>query len=855
MRSTAAASSSGFLSRYPRLMLAAMLVIGVAFTGWVVQRADEEMREDLLSRARLIAKAVDLERLESLSGTEADLDTPSYLLIKKRLASGVSADRRCRFIYLMGRRPDGRVFFFVDSEPVGSGDESPAGQIYEEISPGYLEAFETGRERAEGPVTDRWGTWVTALIPRNDPESGELRAVLGMDVEVSDWYWTVAARVALPVGLMLALLILLAAGIVAVRSGADASARPVRHRLLVPLGAAMLILVGGSVGLLSRMQQNAVGERSRHTLEDARNELDESLAEQSEMLGAMETLLLHDSVLRVMLEKGDRRPLLACYESIFEQLRSEHAITHFYFHDRDRVNLLRVHQPERYGDRIDRFTAREAERTGRVSWGIELGPLGTFTLRSVQPIFDGGELLGYLELGKEIEDILEAIHEEHGVETVVSIRKNLLDRESWEQGMEWLGRESRWDQFEGEVLTYSSRPEVSDHLTPFLEGAEHHQHGVLSSELSVEGRTWQVAMELLFDASGSGVGDLCLLQDVTDARAAFHRALGVMLSGSLILLATLLATLHVLLLRTDRGLLLQKKALIESEQRFDLAMSVADDGVWDWDLQTGRVFFDSRCYAMIGHEPDGFPSTFEEWGRRIHPDEAERPRRAIERCIAGRVATSEVEFRMRREDGTYVWIRSKGRVVEWDGDGNPTRYVGTNSDISEQRRLTAELTRIKHAVDSSGDAIGIATVDGHHLYQNATFTRLFGYEAEDFEEVHSSILYADQELARDVFDTLASGGKRAVELEMIAKDGRRFPVQLRADAVKDEHGETICTIGVHTDISDRRQTEEHLEKALEESTRLVRLMSGREMRVVEMKREVNALLEEQGQGLKYESVE
>ena len=78
--------------------------------------------------------------------------------------------------------------------------------------------------------------------------------------------------------------------------------------------------------------------------------------------------------------------LLKQVEPLFRHFRKEHRITHFYFHSPDRVCILRMHKPDRYGDKINRFTALEAEKTGKTSWGIELGPLGTFTLETGQAI-------------------------------------------------------------------------------------------------------------------------------------------------------------------------------------------------------------------------------------------------------------------------------------------------------------------------------------------------------------------------------------------------------------------------------------------------------------------------------------
>ena len=127
---------------------------------------------------------------------------------------------------------------------------------------------------------------------------------------------------------------------------------------------------------------------------------------QTHMLSALEEVLLREPDLIDALRAQDRNRLLSDYDSLFADLRAKHSITHFYFQRPDRINLLRMHKPDKSGDLINRFTTLEAERTGKMVSGIELGPLGTFTIRVVQPVFDGQNLIGYLELGMEIEDLL-----------------------------------------------------------------------------------------------------------------------------------------------------------------------------------------------------------------------------------------------------------------------------------------------------------------------------------------------------------------------------------------------------------------------------------------------------------------
>lgn len=151
------------------LLLVAVLVAGVLCAWWQSARIDREMREELLARTDQVAGAVNIERVKAMTGTLVDLESPAYLRLKEQFAAVRAAEPKCRFIYLLGRRADGTIFFYVDSEPAGSKDESPAGQTYEEVSDGYRQVFSTQRSAIEGPVTDRWGTWISALVPIHDP--------------------------------------------------------------------------------------------------------------------------------------------------------------------------------------------------------------------------------------------------------------------------------------------------------------------------------------------------------------------------------------------------------------------------------------------------------------------------------------------------------------------------------------------------------------------------------------------------------------------------------------------------------------------------------------------------------------
>ncbi len=201
-------------SRLVVLAISAALLFGVIFSFWKLSSEDRRMREDLLVLARTITHSINLDKIKHLSGTEADLQNENYQWIKKRLKEIRIGIPKCRFIYLMGRQEDGDIYFFVDSEPEESKDYSPPGQIFYEADQSIHQVFTARHETVDGPTTDRWGTWVSGLVPLVDPENGQLLAVLGMDIDSSDWKQRVIFYSATPISISVVLALLFAASFV-----------------------------------------------------------------------------------------------------------------------------------------------------------------------------------------------------------------------------------------------------------------------------------------------------------------------------------------------------------------------------------------------------------------------------------------------------------------------------------------------------------------------------------------------------------------------------------------------------------------------------------------------------------------
>ncbi|MBF0294660.1 MAG: response regulator [Magnetococcales bacterium] len=176
-----------------------------------------------------------------------------------------------------------------------------------------------------------------------------------------------------------------------------------KFKILVQFVVLILVMIAcGALGIL--WQQTSENQRQTLQLADAIQAAIEDFEQhEATLMQASINIIKRNDAIRQALLNRDRERLLAISGALFQELREDFRITHFYYHLPDRINLLRVHQPDRHGDSIGRETLQLAMERGRTASGIEVGPLGMLTLRTVTPWYDEGRLIGFLEMGKDVE--------------------------------------------------------------------------------------------------------------------------------------------------------------------------------------------------------------------------------------------------------------------------------------------------------------------------------------------------------------------------------------------------------------------------------------------------------------------
>ena len=168
------------------ILLLAIVISGVMYVRFTWTRMENEQSEKVLQIARSIEATLPIKELGSLEAKPGDIDKPAYQVIKNTLTAIIRVNPKARFAYIYTEQ-NGKLYFFADSEPSDSKDYSPPGQEYAEADIAYSQPFKNGKEIVTNPATDRWGTWITVLIPIKDVATGKTLAVFAMDFNAKSW--------------------------------------------------------------------------------------------------------------------------------------------------------------------------------------------------------------------------------------------------------------------------------------------------------------------------------------------------------------------------------------------------------------------------------------------------------------------------------------------------------------------------------------------------------------------------------------------------------------------------------------------------------------------------------------------
>jgi len=325
----------------------------------------------------------------------------------------------------------------------------------------------------------------------------------------------------------------------------------VKTRILLSATLALVILLCTFAFGIYRLHSHVLRSEAESRLEAVATHFQTEFDKDAALLSAAIDVLQQNEQLRAAWRVSDRNALFAQTRPILDTLRADHGVTHLSFHTSERKTFLRVHRPDVYGDVIGRATLSSAVRTGEPAYGLELGALDMLTLRVVQPWKIDGRLAGYIEMGSPIGDVPARIRLILDVDIVLLVKKKFILRENWEQGLEMLGLDGNWDQFDQSVVLAGTIDEVPAKIAEWLNSIRSADaRGRI--EIGLANRRYLADVVELEDAGSRPVAEIVVLCDMASLKPFTTSSAAALVGVSFIVAAALFFFLYLTVERVSR---------------------------------------------------------------------------------------------------------------------------------------------------------------------------------------------------------------------------------------------------------------------------------------------------------------
>jgi diguanylate cyclase (GGDEF)-like protein/PAS domain S-box-containing protein len=251
------------------------------------------------------------------------------------------------------------------------------------------------------------------------------------------------------------------------------------------------------------------------------------------------------------------------------------------------------------------------------------------------------------------------------------------------------------------------------------------------------------------------------------------------------------------------------------EERNELALPAANDGLWDFDLEAETTYFSPRWRQMMGYDETDANSV-PDWRKLVHPDDLKRVQTLIREHVAGVTPMFESVHRMRHTSGEWRWVISRARA-RVDERGRVRRLVGVELDVTERRLYEEALFREKESAQITLQSIGdgVITTDGllNVEYLNPVAEALTGWPLEEAQGRHVNEIFRSfhEETCEPLENPLSVAIRRSRSIKsvrptlLIKRDGNELYIESTASPIRGETGAATGGVLVFHDVSESRE--------------------------------------------------
>ncbi|HBA85369.1 MAG TPA: hypothetical protein DCZ95_14880 [Verrucomicrobia bacterium] len=637
----------------------------------------------------------------------------------------------------------------------------------------------------------------------------------------------------LGVGLLIALLL---AGLMAVREQrlnyfqsllkdqdipALKKAIRIRWRIMGPVALALLLSALSFLGWFQKDMTDDETEKTRIYALQAESSWNLLVDLNLALLRENMDIAVRNPDLMAAFSAKDRPALLKSAQELYPYFREASSITHFYFINPDRSCFLRAHHPTRFGDVITRFSLREAVRVGHDTWGIEVGSLGTFTLRYIWPWKIKSTIVGFLELGMEFKAIEKSVHNLLGVEVITMLNKEATSRKAFEAGRTAGLVSGSWDAFPNYLVLNQTITDVPSQLDVLLR-QNAAKNGSQVFRLKANGHVWSCGVIQVRDIADAYVANLIILRDITKQETTWHWTLLIVLSCTAGLGCLLLMGISVVIGRVERDLAvavatreLETQARFESEERLTATLRSIGDGVISTDAQGQVLSLNTIAETLTGWnglEAQGRP--IQDVLHIINAQTEIQCTNPVDRVLReGRIVGLANHTVLISRDGTKRQISDSAAPI-LSAEGRIIGVVLVFRDVSEEYRIQDELRisreRFDQIAEQSREMIWEVDAEGLFTYVSHACNSMLGYRDEEivgrlhFYDLHPA---EGREQFREEFFEAFKKNECFTDLptDVETKDGRILHVLTNAMPILGANNQLRGYRGSDRDITEQKQ--------------------------------------------------
>ena len=492
--------------------------------------------------------------------------------------------------------------------------------------------------------------------------------------------------------------------------------------------------------------------------------------------------------------------------------------------------FLRAHNPTRYGDTINRHTMKKSISTGLSSYGVELGPFGTLTLRRVLPWKIKDKLVGYIELGEEIDNITPALRKILNIDIVFVINKKYLNKELWQEGQKILGHSGNWGQFSNYALidkTTSPIPkEAFDHLTKVLD----QEKG--KTEIFSWDHAFLEGLLPLRDVSGKTLGKIIILKNIAKEKELLWKQFSIILMLFVLAGGMFFIFFYFYLGKIEKEAERSKRKIKKAKKYYEQIIQTSPSAIYTVDKNKKITSWNKRAEELTGYIKE------EVIGKPCHIF-AESP--CKEEC--GLFAKNKekpifgAECIIKKKDGEIRYI-SKNVDLLYNDHNNIIGGIESFEDITDHKKHEEELAKREKSFRalymSSQDAIMIAMPpDWRFTSGNPATVKMFG--AKDENHFISKAPWElspefqpdgkpSKEKAQKMIEKAIKEGKNFFEWTHKRFDGTEFFATVLLTRVELEKGKPFFQATVR-DITEAKKAEKAVAEAAEIKSQFISMVS------------------------------